>query len=202
MSKLKTNDLTLISRDCIGGVLYHQLGLEFKSPTINLFLSLDDFNWFCLHLKKYLKSDISEYKNSGVNYPVGIIKPKCIFRKLKPIKIGFMHYDSFDTAKDKWKSRKERINYKNILVINSCCYETEIRDLNKDIINKWDKIKYPKVILTNEKHGFSDEVVIKKPAECQEFAWLLYSPDKNDDSKRVFNDFDFVNFINKNCHIT
>ena len=35
----KNDDFTLIARDCIGGILYHQLGLKFLTPTINLFLT-------------------------------------------------------------------------------------------------------------------------------------------------------------------
>ena len=48
--KDRNYNFTLISRDCIGGVVYNQLGLPFFSPTINLFFSPADFNLFCLHL--------------------------------------------------------------------------------------------------------------------------------------------------------
>ena len=196
MSNLINKDFTLISRDCIGGVIYHQLGLQFTSPTINLFFSLDDFNYFCRYLKKYIKAKLIEDKNENVEYPVGILKPKAILRKYKPVKVGFMHYDSFDFAKEKLDIRKRRINFKNIIVINSCCYSTETDTLNDAIIKSWNKIKYPKVILVNKPYRFNNEFVIKKPEECKEFAWLLYSRNKDDDSVRVFNDFDFINFIN------
>ena len=198
LSKLKNKDFSLISRDCIGGVLYHQFGQRFLSPTINLFFTIEDFNYFCRYLNKYIKAELSECKNSGVDYPVGVLTPKSIFRKLKPIKVGFMHYDSFENAKAKWEERKSRINYQNILVINSCCYSTEVDSLTKKDIEEWNKVKYPKIILVDKSYGFNDEFVVKKPQECEEFAWLLYQNDKNDESRRVFNDFDFISFINKN----
>ena len=34
---------TIISSDCTGGVVYNELGLEFRSPTINMFFSAKDF---------------------------------------------------------------------------------------------------------------------------------------------------------------
>ena len=108
-----------------------------------------------------------------------------------------MHYDSFKLAKEKWEERKKRIDYKNILVINSCCYSTEVETLTDKDIKEWNKIEYPKVILVNKPYGFNDEFEVKKHKECKEFAWLLYQHDKRND-RRTFNDFDFVSFINKN----
>lgn len=35
--RLNCDDVTIISTNCTGGILYHDLGLEFKSPTVNLF---------------------------------------------------------------------------------------------------------------------------------------------------------------------
>ena len=37
---LKNRDIPIISANCVGGVIYHDLGLAFNSPTINLFLVL------------------------------------------------------------------------------------------------------------------------------------------------------------------
>ena len=42
-SLLKNRDITIISANCVGGVIYHDLGLAFNSPTINLFFSASDY---------------------------------------------------------------------------------------------------------------------------------------------------------------
>ena len=60
-NSVKNNDITLITRDCIGGILYHQLGRKFLSPTINLFLTPTDFNYFCLYLKEYIDFSLSSH---------------------------------------------------------------------------------------------------------------------------------------------
>ena len=33
--KLHNKEFSLIAPNCIGGIIYHRLGVEFKSPTIN-----------------------------------------------------------------------------------------------------------------------------------------------------------------------
>lgn len=40
-SLLKNRDITIISANCVGGVIYHDLGLAFNSPTINLFFNVN-----------------------------------------------------------------------------------------------------------------------------------------------------------------
>ena len=43
MNALKNKDFTIISHNCVGGVIYHDLGLKFNTPTINLFFMAKDF---------------------------------------------------------------------------------------------------------------------------------------------------------------
>lgn len=192
-AKNKNLDFTLIARDCIGGVLYHQLGLKFLSPTINLFLTLEDFNYFCLNLKDYVNGELEEYIDNDVSYPVGVLKSSSVDR---PIRIDFMHYSSFEEAKNKWNERKARINYDNLFVVSSCCYKTEIETLNDKIIEDWNKIPYKKVILVDKEYGFDDEFVVQKHKDCKDFAWLLYTPSKTITWKRAFNKFNFIKFLN------
>ena len=191
----KNNDFTLISRDCIGGVLYHQLGLKFLSPTINLFFQPDDFNYFCLYLKNYINGRLVETKEKGINYPIGLLIPRKDSKNKKTIKVYFMHYDSFEVAKKKWNERKKRINYDNLYVISSICYEPEIKTISKELIDNWNKIKYKKVVIVNTKYGFDNEYVINKPKDIDEFAWLLSPKDKSNPDIKVFNEFDFNEFL-------
>lgn len=193
ISKLKNSDFTLITRDCVGGILYHQLKMKFLSPTINLFFTPEDFNLFCLNLKKYIDAELKEFKEDKVPYPVGSLSPK----GLPSIKVYFMHYKTFKESKEKWDERKKRINYDKIFVISSFCYSTEVPTLSDKLISDWNKIPYQKVVLVDKKYGFDDEYIIKKNPKCEEFAWLLYQPSKTITWKRTFNDFDFINFLNK-----
>ena len=40
-------DVSILSMNCIGGVLAHDLGIRFNSPTVNLYMRAEDFIRFC-----------------------------------------------------------------------------------------------------------------------------------------------------------
>lgn len=192
----KNDDFTLIARDCIGGILYHQLGLKFLTPTINLFLTPKDFNSLCLHLREYINGELKEFKNHKEDYPVGMLYPDKI-HNLEPIRIDFMHYLNFDEASTKWNQRKLRINWDNIYVVSSFCYIGETKTFTPELVRDWNQINYKKVVFVDKKYGFDDEIVMEEPKECDEYAWLLFADDESQKWKRVFNRFDFIKFLNE-----
>lgn len=83
---IKSKDFTIICNNCLAGVFYNDLGLKFRSPTINLFMYPSDFVKFCLNLKYYINVELTEVLQEKYNYPVG---------KLEDIEIYFMHYNHF-----------------------------------------------------------------------------------------------------------
>ena len=50
---------TLLAQNCAGGLLYHSLGREFLSPTINLWFSEGDFLKFVNKYRYYIKEDLN-----------------------------------------------------------------------------------------------------------------------------------------------
>ena len=110
--RLKNTNPTIISSDCFGGLVYHNLGLKFMSPTINLFFSKDDFITFVSNLKGFLDAELKEDLSATEKFPVGTLE--CDDNK---ISINFMHYKTFEEAKEKWDERKKRIDYDNIFII-------------------------------------------------------------------------------------
>lgn len=106
--KLTNKDFSIIAPNCIGGVLYHRLGLEFKSPTVNLFFgSNKDYMRFISNLKHYLSLDLKFIERER-NYPTGM---------LDDVKIVFNHYKTEEQAEEKWNQRKQRVNYDNLFII-------------------------------------------------------------------------------------
>ena len=57
---LKNYDFTIISSNCIGGVISHKLGLRFMSPTVNLFIEPSSFVKFCKNLTYYFEQPLEE----------------------------------------------------------------------------------------------------------------------------------------------
>ena len=97
--KNNNNDPTIICNNCMGGVIYHNLGLKFLSPTINLFIRGEEFLIFCKDLKYYSTCDLIQVRDMSKDYPVGCLVPHDYNHK--EIMIFFQHYKSFDEAKKK-----------------------------------------------------------------------------------------------------
>ena len=102
--------ISIISQSCLGGIIYHRLGMRFLSPTIDCYIDGEDFVKLLARPKHYMAIAPTEDKSqtSLRRYPVMV---------LEDIKIHCMHYDRFERAKECWDRRKTRIDFDNILVI-------------------------------------------------------------------------------------
>lgn len=65
-------DFTLLTSDCIGGLIYHTLGRRFLSPTINLSIDDKDFLKLVSDLKYWLVRPL-EFIQTSKSYPVAIL---------------------------------------------------------------------------------------------------------------------------------
>ena len=111
-NKLKNHTFSIIANDCIGGVMYHDLGEKFRTPTINLwFPEPNQFLTFCEHLDYYLSLPLEPYE-SGEPNPVAILRGK-----YGDVIINLLHYKSFVEGKMKWEERKQRINNDCIFIV-------------------------------------------------------------------------------------
>lgn len=113
-SRNKNYDFTLITNNCIGGFIYKNLNLVYRTPTIWISMSCEDYVEFVKFLQYYLEQEITELE-SEAGYPVGMITPDN--PEYKSIVINFVHYKSFSEAVEKWKNRIARINFDNIYYI-------------------------------------------------------------------------------------
>lgn len=103
--RLTNHEVTILSSNCVGGVIYHDLGLRFMSPTINLFMRPTDFVRFLSDVPHYLNCGLQEIATNET-YPCG---------DLDGLRLDFVHYGSFAEAKAKWDERSSRVN------LNNCC---------------------------------------------------------------------------------
>ena len=62
-NKVKDNDLTIISNNCIAGVLYHDNDMKFNTPTINLFIKRRRFCYFLWKSRRFFKLQTNRRKN-------------------------------------------------------------------------------------------------------------------------------------------
>ena len=73
-SSLKTP--TIICSTCIGGMISHNLGLRFMSPTVNIWMTPSDLIRFVSDLDRYLTAEIQFVKSSYYDFPVGKIEDR------------------------------------------------------------------------------------------------------------------------------
>lgn len=106
-SQLQNHGMTVISANCVGAFILHDLNEPFNSPFVNLYLSPKDFIRYLQNMAFYQQQPL-EFIASSQNYPVG---------KLADIKIHFMHYHSEQEAKEKWLARSARINPDNLFIV-------------------------------------------------------------------------------------
>lgn len=131
-AKLHARDFTVLSQNCIGGVFYHDMGLQFTSPMINLYMTGKDFVAFVLNLDYYLSLKLR--MTWGEEYPIGYLDDVAIY---------FMHYHTCQEAEEEWEKRKTRIIRNNIVVL---C--TDMVDFTDEVYEKWRQIPYLKVLYT------------------------------------------------------
>lgn len=131
---ISDNSLSIISNNCLAGTIYHDYGLEFKTPIINCYVSWLEYPRFIKRIKEYVSVELEEYKNCNISFPVGKLSLEDEY-----IEIYFNHSKTFQEAKEMWYRRKDRINYDNILLLIDTFghqltkqYIEEIKELSKE----------------------------------------------------------------------
>lgn len=142
--KLNAQNFSIISQNCIGGVFYHDMGMKFLSPTINLFFKEPDFIRFISNLKYYVSLDPEMRWEE--EYPVG---------RLDDIEVHFMHYSTCKEAKDIWNRRKLRINFDKIIVL-----ATDRNGFTDETYKEWKKIPYKKLLFTVKREYENRESIV------------------------------------------
>ena len=184
--RLRNKSFSLITNNCIGGIISHDLHLKFQSPTINLFFTNEDFICFCQHLKYYLSLPVEE-EITDKNYPVGVLRGQ-----YGDVHLYFMHYVSFSEAKQKWEERSSRVNWNNLFII------MEAQKCDESILRQFDELEsLNKVVLTNGIHpSISCSFPIKRGFyDKGYFSGKIVSYPKYG-LRRYLDAFDYVSFFN------
>lgn len=181
--RLKNTDFSLISSNCNGAFILHDLGLRFNSPTVNLFLNAKDYIKFLKKLDYYLSLNLVFNHNTNLNYPVGV---------LDDISIFFMHYKTEEEAKNKWEERKKRINYNNLFILM-----TDRDGCTIDDIKEFDSLDYKnKIIFTHLPHPEIKSCYYIKGFENENQVGLVYEFKNKDSGEKYYDDFDYVSWFN------
>lgn len=187
--RLVNKDVTFLCPNCIGGILFHDLGLKFLSPTVNLMMLQNEFIEFVLHLDEYLDGEFEFYKHEEYDCPCAYLKAK----GLKDLTVHFTHYADKEIAEKKWKERAKRINKDNIFV-----YLSERDGVTKEQIDSLKNLNvrglvvftandYPDIPYTVKISKYSGDTVVGN----------VLRKSYVDDSREYEKYFDFVKWFNE-----
>ena len=195
--RLKNENFTLITRDCMAGIIYHNLGLQFTSPTINLhFHTIYDYYNFCNNLEKYLQLELEDPLKANsfpnkeeaislikkVHYPIAV---------LGDIIIHLNHYKTLKEAHDKWEERKKRVNLNNLYIISND-YIDDNSFLSDEYIRKFSQLKCKNIIILTQKET---NIPYTKYIEKEKFRKLMNTnPYTGIRGLDLY--FDYVDFLN------
>lgn len=187
--RLENQSFSLIASDCFASFVYHDMGLQFRSPTINLFFAKEDFCTFACNLEGYFASELTEVKNHDRHFPVG----QLIYNDV-PIKIFFMHYKTFEEAKEKWDIRKTRVDFSNIYII-----QTIHTGLTEEDVARFNKIPYKnKLLVTHKRFDDNENIYVHPIFDRKNYKTgtilryrHLFS------KKRPMDDVDYISFLNR-----
>ena len=187
------SDISIISNNCLAGILYSDFDLQFLSPTINLtFGKNSDFLHFVNNIKDYCRRGLLTYLKEEDEHPGFIGSPVATLscENLPDVEIHFLHYKSFDVAKESWERRCKRINYDKIFVAIEAQNEYE-----KTMIERYKDIKYPLVIFTDIDRPF---LCCKQMKFYKKYGTGINYPIIKFVSlfgKRGYDEYDFINNI-------
>lgn len=180
--RLKNTSPTVFSSNCNGAMILHDMGCRFNSPTVNLYMSARDFLKFVKTPEKYLNAEPVEIA-SDEPFPVG---------KIGDITLYFMHYKTFEDAREKWCERSKRVDMSNVFLMMSDkngCTEANIAEFDA-LPHKhkviFTHIPYPQYKSAYYIKGFEDDGEVG-----------ILSDDKPGFFKRRWLDeFDYVSWFN------
>ena len=146
--RLENKDFVILSSNCVGGTLLHDLGLRFDTPTINL--TIPRFVAFCENWEAYLGLTPKITMQTEKPYPVF---------SLGDIEIFGVHYSSEQEFLEKWEIRKnrflQRVKEGAEILLFAC--DAQVKPFDMD---RFFGLPYRKVLFASRRHQAEECVLI------------------------------------------
>ena len=180
--KLTNQGMTVISANCVGAFILHDLHQPFNSPFVNLYLSPQDFLRYLQNMDFYRTQPLT-FVQTEKSYPVG---------KLADLEIHFMHYHSEQEANEKWQLRMSRMNLDNLFIMM-----TDRDGVTEKDIQLFDQLPFKnKVIFTHKPYpAFKSACYIKGFEKQNQVGHIFEFSGWN--GKKYYDQFDYVKWFNQ-----
>lgn len=142
--KLLFNDFSIISNNCWGGTIYESYGIKKMSPTVGMFIMPEDYLKFVSNLEHYVKLPLKFIKPDESKWREQL-KDKSnwgtyLIACLDDVELHMLHYHVEESAKKKWESRVQRLNYNKLIFKfndqNGCKPEHIVKFMDLPLKNK------------------------------------------------------------------
>lgn len=186
--KCKRDKCSIVCNNCTGGIILHDLGMRFDTPTINtLFYSANDFIFFVLNIKAFAESELFRVIDSKYSYPVGEMKVAD-----RIVKVGFVHYSTFEEAKQKWKERFSRLDFDNMIIL------WEGKGIGEDELTSLDDIEGQKIVISKVDSKLSSRFSFYQGSSIYDnwFSGKILEYKYIFGLKRFLDDIDYISLIN------
>ena len=181
-ARLKNKRPSVLSSNCNGAIMLHDLGCRFNTPTVNLYMTASDFLSFLADPKRYLEKTPEEIE-SDEPFPVG---------RIDDIILYFMHFESFSDARNKWVERSKRVDFDNLFIMM-----TDKNGCTQADIAAFDALPYPhKVIFTHKPYPEFKSAFYLKGFEDEKEVGVLSDWKPGFFKRRWLDAFDSVAFLN------
>jgi len=188
--RLRNRTPSILSHNCNGGIILHDLGLVFNTPMINTGATPQNFIKFLSDISKYVEAEDSAFMDTGRIYD------GCFVASLLDIEIILAHSDSFEEGYINWNRRKNRINFNNLFIFmtdqthdaHACTYE--------DLL-AFDRLPHKnKVIFTYKEYPEIQSAYYIRGFEEKGEVGILSDYKRGYFKRRFLDDFDYVSFFN------
>ncbi|MCK3658778.1 exopolysaccharide biosynthesis protein [Pasteurellaceae bacterium Pebbles2] len=180
--RLKNHEFSVISSNCVGALMLHDLNVRFNSPFVNLYLEPTDFIRYLENIEYYQSLNL-EFIHSDKSYPVAM---------LGDVKIHFVHYHSQDEARAKWVERSSRLKLDKLFIVmtdRDGCTEADLR--------AFDQLPFKhKVVFTHQPQPEIASAVYIQGFEQQNEVGDLFDYE-GFFGKKFYDQFDYVGWFNQ-----
>ena len=131
---LRHSQLSIISSNCWGGLLYHLFELQFTSPTVNMYIGnymklISNPHYYFDKELRFVKMMDAEFNDYKWKHPVFALGDVTLYMN---------HFYDPEVAREKWETRLIKLNWYNTLVEGSAG--------NEEALAEFDQLPYGKKV--------------------------------------------------------
>ena len=183
--RLTNQGMSVISANCVGAFILHDLNQPFNSPFVNLYLDPSDFVRYLQNIAFYQAQRL-QFIQTEKPYPVGLLGDR---------KVHFMHYHSEQEAREKWEARSQRLDFDNLFIMMTD--KDGGKGAKYEDLQTFDNLLYPnKVVFTHKSYPeFKSAFYIKGFENENEVGDLFTFSGWN--GEKYYDQFDYVSWFNQ-----